>query len=174
MTKLGQIYRQGLNSQLQERLGKRDNIFVLNFSGVASSAMSDLRKELKRQGARLVVVRNSIVKMTLKKIQMESLEPSVSGSVALVYSDSDAVTVSKTLMKFVKDHETSKVQGGLLNKGILSVDDIKRLSSLPSKEILLSMLLAAIQSPISSLTYVLGYKIRALLYTLKQISEKKQ
>ena len=173
MTKLGQLCRQGLTSQLQERLTSRDNIFVLNFSGVSSPAMSDLRKELRRQGARLVVVRNSIVKRTLKDIALESLEGSISGPVALVYSNSDAVNVSKTLMKFTKDHETSKVQGGLLRQNLLSLEDVKRLSALPAKEVLISMLLGAIQSPISSLTYVLSYKVRALLYTLKQISEQK-
>lgn len=174
MTKLGQIYRQGLESQLKERLANRENIFVLNFSGVSSLAMSDLRKELRRQGARLVVMRNSIVKRTLKNIKLENLEGLITGSVALVYSNSDAANVSKTLVKFIKDHETSKVQGGLLKQDLLSPEDIKRLSSLPSKEVLISMLLSAIQSPISSLTYVLNYKLRALLYTLKQISEKKK
>lgn len=173
MTKLGQIYRQGLATQLKERLTNQDNIFVLNFSGISSSAMSDLRKELSRQGARLIVVRNSIVKRTLKDIALDSLEGSICGSVALVYSDSDAANVSRTLMKFIKDQETSKVQGGWLKQGLLSSDDIKRLSTLPNKEVLISMLLSTIQSPISSLTYVLGYKLRALLFALKQISEKK-
>lgn len=173
MTKLGQLYRQGLEDQLKKRLGAKNNIFILKYSGVASPMMSDLRKELRRQGARMVVVRNSIAKRTFKNIKLENAEGFVNGPVALVYSDSDAVNVSKVLMKFVKDHETSQLQGGVLKENILSVDDIKRLATLPNREVLLSMLLSAIQSPISSLAYVLSAKVRELLYTLKQIADKK-
>lgn len=173
MTKLGQIFRQGLENQLKKNLDKKNNIFVLNYSGVASPVMSDLRKELKRQGACMVVVRNAIVKRALKEIKLDKLDAAVSGPMAFVYSDSDATGVSKTLVKFVKDHESSQLSGGVLQQNILSVDEIKRLAALPSREILLSMLLSAIQSPLSSLAYVLSAKTRELLYVLKQISKKK-
>jgi len=173
MTKLGQILRQSLEGQLKKNLDKKDNIFVLKYSGVASPVMSDLRKELRRQGARMVVVRNAIVKRALKEIKLDKLDSAVAGPIAFVYSDSDAASVSKTLVKFVKDHETSQLSGGVLQEKILSTDEIKHLAALPSREILLSMLLSAIQSPLSSLAYVLSAKTRELLYVLKQISEKK-
>lgn len=174
MTKLGQLYREGLNSQLTKGLEKRNNIFVLWFSGLSSPAMSDLRKELKRQGARMLVVRNSIARRTLKSLTMEGMESMVEGPVGFIYSDSDASDISKTLVKFVKDHDVSQLKGGLLQGGILSIEDIKRLSCLPGRQVLLSMLLGALQSPISSLSYVLGYNLRALLFTLKQIADKKK
>jgi len=174
MTKIGQLYRQGLESQLKKNLDKKDNIFVLRYSGVPSPDMSDLRKELKRHGARMMVVRNTVARRTLKNIKLDKAEEFISGPVAVVYSDSDAVDVSRALMKFVKAHETSQLQGGLLQESFLSADDVKRLSSLPTRDVLLSMLLSAIQSPISSLAYVLSAKTRELLYTLKQIADKKK
>ncbi|MDP3143589.1 MAG: 50S ribosomal protein L10 [Candidatus Omnitrophota bacterium] len=174
MTRLGQILRQSLEAQIEKNLDKKDNIFVLKYPGVSSPAMSDLRKELRRQGAGMVVVRNSIVRRALKNIKLDNLETAVDGPVAFVYSDSDAAVVSKILVKFVKSHETTQLTGGVLQQNILGLEDIKRLSSLPSRDILLSMLLSAIQSPISSLAYVLSAKTRELLYILKQIAEKKE
>ena len=174
MIKLGQLFRDGFQFQLKQRLENKNNIFVLKFSKVTSPEMSDLRKELKKLGARMVVVKNSVAVRTLKNINLEAIEPMVEGSVALVYSDSDAADISKTLMKFIKSHESSQVKGGILQNAPLTAEDIKKLSTLPSREILLSMLLGAIQSPLSSLSYVLSYKTRALLCALKQISDKKK
>ncbi|MFZ5800988.1 MAG: 50S ribosomal protein L10 [Candidatus Omnitrophota bacterium] len=174
MTKLGQLYREGLTRQLTKGLEKRDNIFVLKFSGLSSPAMNELRKELRRQGARILVVRNSVARRTLKDLAMEGMEPMIEGPVGFIYSDSDAAEVSKTLVKFVKAHEVSQLKGGLLQGGTLSVEDIKRLSNLPSRQVLLSMLLGALQSPMSALSYVLGYNLRALLFALKQLGDKKK
>jgi len=174
MIKVGQLYRQGLEGQLKKGLDKKDNIFILKYSKVSSSAMNDLRKELKRKGAKMLVVRNTIARKTLKDIKLEGIAGLIDGPIAIVYSDSDAVNISKTLAKFVKEHEASQLQGGVLQQSILSAEDVKRLASLPAREVLLSMLLSAIQSPLSSLAYVLSAKTRELLYALKQIADKKK
>ena len=73
----------------------------------------------------------------------------------------------------IKDFETVIVQGGLLQGKLIEQADIKKLSELPSRDVLLSMLLSAIQSPLTRLAGALNAKTRDLVSVLKQLSEKK-
>jgi large subunit ribosomal protein L10 len=77
------------------------------------------------------------------------------------------------LVDFVKGFEGVIVQGGLLQGRILEQEDVKRLSELPTREILLAKLLSVIQSPLNRLAMALNAKTRELLSILKQLSEKK-
>ena len=65
------------------------------------------------------------------------------------------------------------IAGGLLEGKELNKNDVKKLSDLPSREVLLSMLLSTIQSPLTRLAGALNAKTRDLISVLKQLSEKK-
>jgi len=106
-------------------------------------------------------------------VEYEGLSEKISGQTALVWGGTDSAEVSKILVDFVKDSENIVVQGGLLQGGVIGQDDVKKLSELPPKEVLLSMLLAAIQSPLTRFAGALNAKTRDLLSVLKQLSEKK-
>ena len=92
---------------------------------------------------------------------------------AFVWSQADAVEVAKALVKFAKECENIKIRGGLLDGKILEKDQIIQLSELPSRQVLLTMLLSTIQSPLTRLAGALSGKTQELLSILKQLSEKK-
>ena len=121
----------------------------------------------------MYVSKNSLASLALKDLEREKLAESIDGQTAFIWSDSDSVEISKILVEFAKDIDTVSVSGGLLEGKILDKDDVKRLSDLPSREILLSMLLSAIQSPLTRFAQALNAKTRDLLSVLKQLSEKK-
>ena len=81
--------------------------------------------------------------------------------------------MSKILVDFVKGTEDFIVQGGLLQGRVLEKNDVTRLSELPSRDVLLSMLLSSLQAPLTRLAGALNAKTRELVSVLKQLSEKK-
>jgi len=97
----------------------------------------------------------------------------VTGQMAFVWGNADSVALAKTMVEFTKGCENIKIQGGLLSGRILTKSDIVKLSELPSKDVLLSMLFATIQSPLTRLAGAFNAKTRELLSVLKQLSEKK-
>ncbi len=173
MTKVGQLYRQKLVNRIKDSLDKNSNVFVLSYSKLSGPKANDLRKSLKKAGADVFVAKNSLARLALKDLKHDSLAEKVSGQTAFIWSSSDAVEISKLLIKFTKDAETLKIQGGLLDGQILKQSDVKTLSDLPSREVLLSMLLSTLQSPLSRLASALNAKTQELLSILKQMSEKK-
>ena len=173
MTKVGRLYRESLVNQVKDGVTNNDNVFLLSYSGVSGLKMNDLRKNLKQSGARMYTTRNSVIRLALKEIEQEELSEKISGQTALVWGGTDSSEVSKILIEFIKESENIVVQGGLLQGKILDSGDVKKLSELPSREVLLSMLLSAIGSPLTRLASALNAKTRDLLSILKQLSEKK-
>ena len=173
MGKVGRIYREKLVESVKDGLKQNSNVFMFSYSAVSASQMNDLRKDLKRVGAAMYVSKNRIAQVALKDCQQDVLAGRVQAQTAFVWSNADCVAVSKAVMTFLEKCEAASVQGGVLDGAFLDKSDVKRLSDLPSRDVLLSQLLSVIVSPLTQLASVLNGKTRELLSILKQLSEKK-
>ena len=173
MTRVGQVYRDNLVKNLTDGIGKHSNIFVLTYTALSGAKLNSLRKSLQQSGADMVVSKNSLARITLKNAKQDVLANRISGQTAFVWSNADSVSVSKILVKFAKDFDTITLQGGLLDGLLLEKEDVKKLSDLPSREVLLAQLLGTIQAPVTRLLYVFNAKSQELLSILKQYGESK-
>lgn len=173
MKRVGQLYREKLVSQIKEGIDGSSSVFLFRYSNISSGKINALRKNLRTSGASMFVSKNSIAKVALKELEIEKLSESVEGQTAFIWTNHDAVEISKILTEFTKECAEASVPGGLLEGRVLSQAQVVELSELPSKEILLAMLLAAIKSPLTRFASALNAKTRDLLSVLKQLSEKK-
>jgi large subunit ribosomal protein L10 len=173
MTRVGQIYRDSLVKTIKNNISENKSVFLLSYTKLSSPKISELRKDLKKVGASVHVAKNQLARLALKELNREPLAEKVEGQTAFVWSSDDAVAISKVLMKFTKEIETLKVRGGILDDGLLADKDVKTLSELPSREVLLAQLLGILQAPISRLLGAFNAKSQDLLSILKQYSEKK-
>jgi large subunit ribosomal protein L10 len=173
MKRIGQIYRETLASHVKEGSQDRKNTFLLSFTKLSASEMNNFRKDLKKIGAEVFVARNSVAELALQELKRDSLATKIGGQTLFVWSDTDSAEVSKTLVKFCDQFDGMIIHGGVLEGALVEKNDIKRLSDLPSRQVLLSQLLQVIQSPITRLMGAFNGKTRDLIYVLKQLSEKK-
>lgn len=173
MKRIGQAFRENLVNRVKDGIGQNGCIFVVSYSQVPASQINDFRKRLKAAGADIYVSRNSIAQIALKDLNQSALAEKITGQMAFVWSQADSAEVAKALVKFAKECENIKIRGGLLDGKILEKDQIVQLSELPSRQVLLTMLLSTIQSPLTRLVGALGGKTQELLSILKQLSEKK-
>lgn len=173
MKRVGQIYREQINSRIVEGIEQNESVFVMSFSGLDGSKLNGLRQELQKAGANMFVSKNTIASIVLKELKHESLAERVSSQTAFVWSNADSAAVSKVLMEFSKELDDVDIQGGVLDGQTLDQADVKRLSDLPPREVLLSTLLGTIQAPLTRFAGALNAKSRDLLSILKQYSEKK-
>ncbi len=174
MKTIGKIYRENLIDKLQKNIDDNGSLFLLSYSNIKSPKLSEFRKELKKAGGKVLVSKNSLARVAFKNLKQEKLAERITGQTALVWGPEDSVEIAKIVVKFAKEIQALKIQGGLLQDKILEANDIKTLSDLPSREVLLAKLLGTIQAPISRLLGSMNAKSRELLSILKQLSEKKQ
>ena len=66
-----------------------------------------------------------------------------------------------------------KIKGGVVGGRYFGAEQIDALAKVPPRDVLLSQMLGAFNSPISGLVYTLQGVISNFVYTLKAIEEKK-
>ncbi len=170
--KVGTLYRQRMADSVRNGVSKKSSTFVVSYRGVSSAKMNILRKDLKRKKAEVLVSKTSVARMALKDTDYKDLASRMEGQMALILSDADASEVSKILIKFAKDYKGFIVQGGLLDGAFLTEDQVKTLSDLPSREVLLAKLVGLLAAPVSRFAGALNGKTREMISILKQKSEK--
>ena len=101
--------------------------------------------------------------MLQKLLNLAGLNESLTGPNAIAFSNEDVVAPAKILNDFAKKHEALEIKAGVIEGNVATVEEIKALAELPSREGLLSMFLACFKHL---------FAILLLLQKLLQIKKK--
>lgn len=155
---------------LKDKLSTAKSVAVVDYSGTTVNDQVDIRRSLRKAGAELYVTKNTLINLATDGKLKESLE----GMNAVVISYEDEVGGLKELFDWHNKNEKLTIKLGLLGDAVLSAKDVEKLSKLPGKKELISMLIARLNSPASGLVNVLKAGMRDLAYVLKAIEKKQQ
>ena len=172
--KPGKFLKRRIIKEYADQFKGASAMFVTEFIGLTNKELEDLRKKLTPVSIKYLIVKNSLCKIALKDIKMDSIADMLEGSCALGYGKADPVSVSKVLINFAKANEKFKLRGGYVDGEVVTVDTIKELASLPTREILLARLLNCMNSPISGFVSVCSGITKKLLYAFNEIIKKKE
>lgn len=158
---------------LADKFRKSKAVVFSDFKGLTVKDMTDLRRELRKEGVSFDVVKKTLINVALKDAGIEMDVKKLEGQIAVAVSGKDEVAAAKIIAKAAKANENLKIAGGLLGVKELSVEEIKSLAKLPSKEELLGKLVGTLNAPVSGFVNVLAGNLRGLVTVLKAVSEKK-
>lgn len=149
---------------------------VLNdFTGLNVAKLSELRRLMREAGIEYKVVKNTLAKRGIKGTPAEELEVHFEGPTAIAVDREGENRAARIIADFAKENEDSpKFKAGLVDGDVIDATGMQTLASLPSKEELLSKVLAGLQAPGNGLVGVLQGTLRNLLYAMNAIIEKKQ
>ena len=173
MKSFGKIYRESAEKILKDSLEDSNSVFIVNYKGIDATLLGQLRQDLKTVGAQLFVSKNSLSKRVVLNMHGNKLTSLIDGPTGFIAIEEDPVPISRMLKKFIKENETFKVRGGFLEDTILAKEDIEALGNLPSREILVAMVVYGIKSPISNFVLLLNQLILRFVIVVKAISDKK-
>ena len=165
-------WRAAMVKELEEDL-HQSCLFVTQFSKLPVKEVEFLRRELKPLEGRYLVAKNTLSRLALKQLKLDQLSEWVDGQTGFVVGKKDPITLSKILVKFVKDHETLRLRGAILEGELMTDLEIRSLAALPSREVLLGKTVFMIQSPINRLGSVLVGTLRKFLIALEELKKKK-
>lgn len=165
--------KEDIVKKLAEDFKNSKAVVFTDYRGLKSSEMNALKKELKKEGTNLRVIKKSLVNLSLKNAEMDVDVSGMEGQLAVTISDKDEVVPAKVLSKFAKGNENLKILGGMLSGKGMSMEEVLELAKLPGKEELLAKLVGTLNAPISGFVNVLSGNTRALVNVLKAISDKK-
>ncbi len=160
---------------LKEYLGKlkdAQSLFLVQYPGIKADDNNQLRKKLNDSGNSLLHVKNTLFQKALKEIDLSDLTDAVEGFCGIVFGD-DVISAVKTVDEFSKDFKNLKVSGGYFEGQILSAEEMKALSSIPPREVLLAQVMGAIQGPVAGVPSLLNSLLSKLVMTVKEIEKTK-
>lgn len=161
-------------TELTGKFEKAQIAIVTDYRGMTVTKLEQLRRELKKNNAEIRVAKNTLIRRAIAGTPFEVMQDHLSGTTALTVSYDDPVAPAKILTDFAKDNPQLVIRTAVLEGRALTSDDLKALSSLPSREVLLSQVLSVMQAVPTSFVRVLNAVPQKVVYALQAIKEKKE
>ena len=132
--------KQPIVQEISENIKDAQSVVVVDYRGLTVAEDTQLRKALREAGV----------------TQFESLRDVLEGPNAFAISTTDATAPARVLADFAKKAPALEVKAGVVEGNFYDEAGMKAISSIPSREVLLSKLLGSLQSPITNLARVLN------------------
>jgi large subunit ribosomal protein L10 len=165
MTTITKEKKKEIVEELTENISKQEAVFFVNYKGIKGNEVNQLREELRKNGAKMIVARKTLVKIAFEKEGVSFNPLELEGEVGFVFSFEDGINTAKIIEKFSKE-EKLFVLGGIYENKSLTAEEVKELASLPSREELLSKLVGTMIAPVSGFLQVLEGNTRGLINVL--------
>ena len=145
---------------------KTSSILVTHYQGLSVKQIDELRSEMRKHGILFKITKNRITKLALEGSKFKKLENLFSGPTAVAFSE-DAITSAKILTKFAKKNANLKIIGGIMEEEPLSVEDVKKIATLPTLNEARAKISAILTAPAQKIISILlapGSKIAILAH----------
>lgn len=160
--------------ELRDKFSRSKVVIVTDYKGLDVARITDLRRQLQEAGVEYRVVKNTLLVRASEETEAAAIQDVFKGPSAVAFAYDDPVPPAKVLTQFAKDNEKLEIKGGVMSGKVLSIDDVKALSKLPSREVLLAQLLMTMNAVPTGLVQALADVPRRFLNVVQAIKEQKE
>ena len=150
-----------------QRIKDVRGIYLADFTGMTVMSLSLLRKRCREQGVQFRVIKNTLLKRAFHERGIQALDEHLVGPTGLVFSTDNEMAPAKILADFAKEFERPRLKAAVVDGQLYDHTAIVRLAKLPSREVLLSQVIATFIAP---MTTFLG-AVNAMLATPANIAD---
>ena len=163
--------KESIVEDLQTKLNASPFLFVADYTGLKVAQFAELRTRLWNVGARCHVVKNTFLRRAAKSAGLPDLD-GLTGQTAIVVGDKDVAAAAKVLKNFTAEFKKPEMKTGVVDRLVVSTEQIKAIADLPSREVLLATLLGTLNAPASQLVRVLNEPASSLARLLQAKADK--
>jgi large subunit ribosomal protein L10 len=146
--------KQQLVSVITEKLRNSKATVVVDYRGLKVKEVTELRKQLREAGVEFKVYKNSMTRRATAELELTQIDEALVGPTAIAFSNDDVIAPAKILNEFAKKHAALEIKVGVIEGKFASLEEVKALAELPSRDGLLSMLLSVLQAPMRNFAVV--------------------
>jgi len=164
-------------AELAERFGRARLAILTECVGLPVNHVTELRKQLRGAKAEYRVVKNTIAARAVEGTTLAGLAEHLKGPTGIVIGYDDPVLPTKVLRDFIgaeKRAEKIRMMVGVLEGKVVKPADLAAVANLPKKEVLIAMLLSAMQGPIRGVVYTLNAVLLKFVRVIAAIQDKKK
>jgi len=154
--------------KLKKELATVSTVILSTFQGITVEDDNKLRRAVQQAGGHYRVVKNTLAERAAAGTPNEPLLKNLSGTNSIAYTAMDPVSLAKALTKIAKDVPAFQFRAGIVEGRVLSIAEIQQLSSLPSKEELISKIMFLLGAPAQRIASALAAVNRNVAVTVNE------
>ena len=164
-------------AELAEIFGRARIAILTESVGLPVNQVTELRKQLRGVKAEYRIMKNTLAIRASEGTGLAGLKAHLKGPTGMVIGYDDPVLPAKILRDWIgaeKREEKIKVTVGVLEGKLVQAADLAAIAKLPKKEVLIAMLLSAMQGPIRGVVYTLSAVLLKFVRVVAAIQDKKK
>jgi large subunit ribosomal protein L10 len=158
--------------KLAHELEGSTSAIVGTFAKLTVSQDFELRKVVRGAGGRYRVLKNKLAARASKGTKVEKALQGLKGVSSVAYTGGDPVALAKALSTWMAENAEFTFKLGIIDGQVITVEEVKQLATMPSKEQIFSKLLFLINAPAQRLVTVMNAVGRDVAVVLNQAVEK--
>ena len=160
-------------AEVSKELAKAQAVILAEYRSVPVKDMTELRKRARGVGVYLRVLKNTLARRAVAETPFKGLTEKMVGPLAYGIS-ADPVAVAKVLQEFAKDNEKFVIKAGAMPNVVMSAREVAELAKMPSRQELLTKLVATMQAPIAKFVRTLNEVPGKFARTLAAVRDQKE
>ncbi|MFN8659427.1 MAG: 50S ribosomal protein L10 [Candidatus Obscuribacterales bacterium] len=165
--------KQEIVAELEALLKKTNVAIVADLSGFTVAEITGFRRKLDKDKARCRIAKNTLISLAAEKGEFKQLAEIAKGPTALILGEEDPAAAAKTTVTFFKAVKKGTVRGAVFEGRLMSGDEVKALADLPSREVLLSQIMAGLDSGAREIAGCLAAVIRDIAILAEEVAKKR-
>ena len=164
-------------AELTEKFGRARLAILTECIGLPVNEVTELRKQLRGAKAEYRIVKNTLAARAAEGTVLAGLKVHLKGPTGVVIGYDDPVLPTKVLKDFIgaeKRDAKIRMTAGVLEGKILQPAELAAVAKLPKKEVLVAMLLSAMQGPIRGVVYTLSAVLSKFVRVIAAIQDKRK
>jgi large subunit ribosomal protein L10 len=157
--------------KLKTELAKVSTVILSTFQGISVEDDTKLRRAVQAAGGKYKVVKNTLAELASKGSPASGVLKDLKGTNSIAYTETDPVALAKALTKIAKDVPAFQFRSGVVEGKVISINEIKQLAEMPSKEELISKIMFLLSAPAQRIATALNALPRNLAVTVSEAAK---
>ena len=171
----GKAHKEQIIASLSKSVEKATGMVFVNYQGLTNARIQELKKELQKTDAKMVVIKNTLLKrgIGISNFKFPIANLQLQGPTAAVLLNGDVVLPLKALVKAAKDTAVLQIKLGIIDGQITEAPMLEKLCTLPTREVLIAQLVGGMKAPIYGLHRSLTWNLQRFVMTLSAVAQQK-
>ncbi len=142
-------------TDVSAQAARSQTLALAEYRGLTVENLNKLRVDARAKGVYLHVLKNTLARRAVAGTPFEVAQGAMVGPLIYGFSE-DAVAAAKVIADFAKTNDKLVIKGGAYAGKVLTVDGVKALAAIPSREVLIAQVAGLLMSPIQRMAGVLA------------------
>lgn len=144
------------------------------YRGLTVEEMTELRVKARESGVYLKVAKNTLVRRAVEGTDFECMTEALTGPILLAFSMDDPGAAARLVKDYAKSHDHLVAKRVAVGGQLYDVSELDRLSSLPTYDQAIAMLMGVMKAPVEKFVRTLAEPHTKLVRTFAAVRDAKQ